>query len=100
MPVHDGSRPRAVVLSTDVAEVFPLGLRGLGSGIANGAGRSAGVVGGVLVAAISTGLGTVAVHVHPAATARPRPAPRRGVHQRPWVEEISADALAGETSDV
>ncbi len=34
------------VLYTDIAEVFPLALRGLGSGIANGTGCLAGVLGG------------------------------------------------------
>lgn len=57
------------VLYTYIAEVFPLELRGLGSGIANGTGRLAGVVGGVLVAAIFTGLGAVAVYVYLAVAA-------------------------------
>jgi putative MFS transporter len=52
------------VLYTYIAEVFPLHLRGLGSGIANGSGRLAGVVGGVLVAALYTGAGLVAVYVY------------------------------------
>lgn len=52
------------VLYTYIAEVFPLHLRGLGSGVANGSGRLAGVLGGVLVAAIYSGAGVVAVYVY------------------------------------
>lgn len=51
-------------LYTYIAEVFPLHLRGLGSGIANGSGRLAGVLGGVLVAALYSGLGLPAVYIY------------------------------------
>jgi putative MFS transporter len=57
------------VLYTYIAEVFPLHLRGLGSGIANGSGRLAGVIGGVVVAALYTGSGIVAVYVYLAVAA-------------------------------
>ncbi|MBN9794003.1 MULTISPECIES: MFS transporter [unclassified Pseudonocardia] len=57
------------VLYTYIAEVFPLHLRGLGSGIANGSGRLAGVAGGLLVAATFAGLGLTAVYVYLAAAA-------------------------------
>lgn len=57
------------VLYTYLAEVFPLHLRGLGSGVANGSGRLAGVVGGLLVAALYTGAGLVAVYVYLAVAA-------------------------------
>lgn len=50
-------------LYTYLAEVFPLHLRGLGAGIANGSGRLAGVVGGMLVAALYSGLGMAAVYI-------------------------------------
>jgi MFS transporter, putative metabolite:H+ symporter len=91
------------VLYTYIAEVFPLALRGLGSGIANGTGRLAGVVGGVLVAAIFTGLGMAAVYVYLAAAALlmglvllffGARTSNRGL------EEIASDALVDETSDV
>lgn len=90
------------VLYTYIAEVFPLALRGLGSGIANGTGRLAGVLGGVLVAAIFTGLGMAAVYVYLAIAALlmglvllffgARTSNRA-------LEEISAGALADKTSD-
>lgn len=51
-------------LYTYIAEVFPLHLRGLGSGIANGSGRLAGVVGGFLVAALYTGTGLTGVFTY------------------------------------
>ncbi|MCE0762806.1 MFS transporter [Pseudonocardia kujensis] len=51
-------------LYTYIAEVFPLHLRGLGSGIANGSGRLAGVVGGFLVAALYSGTGLVGVFTY------------------------------------
>ncbi|MFP5020704.1 MFS transporter [Pseudonocardia phyllosphaerae] len=57
------------LLYTYIAEVFPLHLRGLGSGIANGSGRLAGVVGGVLVASVYSGLGLTAVYVYLAVAA-------------------------------
>jgi putative MFS transporter len=57
------------VLYTYIAEIFPLQLRGLGSGIANGSGRLAGVIGGVVVAALYTGSGIVAVYVYLAVAA-------------------------------
>lgn len=56
-------------LYTYIAEVFPLHLRGLGSGIANGSGRLAGVVGGVLVAGLYSGLGMPAVYIYLAVAA-------------------------------
>ncbi|MDI2030365.1 MFS transporter [Saccharopolyspora sp. TS4A08] len=56
-------------LYTYIAEVFPLHLRGLGSGIANGSGRLAGVVGGLLVAGLYSGLGLPAVYVYLAVAA-------------------------------
>lgn len=56
-------------LYTYIAEVFPLHLRGLGSGIANGSGRPAGVVGGLLVAALYSGLGMAAVYIYLAVAA-------------------------------
>ncbi|TWG07836.1 MFS transporter [Saccharopolyspora dendranthemae] len=56
-------------LYTYIAEVFPLHLRGLGSGIANGSGRLAGVVGGLLVAGLYSGLGMSAVYVYLAVAA-------------------------------
>ncbi|GAA1828273.1 MFS transporter [Pseudonocardia ailaonensis] len=46
-----------------LAEIFPTSLRGLGAGIANGAGRLAVVLGSFLIAAVSTGLGFTAVFV-------------------------------------
>jgi MFS transporter, putative metabolite:H+ symporter len=91
------------VLYTYIAEVFPLALRGLGSGIANGTGRLAGVLGGVLVASIFTGLGMAAVYVYLAIAALlmglvllffGARTSNRGL------EEISAVALADKTSDV
>jgi putative MFS transporter len=51
-------------LYTYIAEVFPLHLRGLGSGIANGSGRLAGVLGGFLVAALYTGTGLTGVFTY------------------------------------
>ena len=57
------------VLYTYIAEVFPLHLRGLGSGIANGSGRLAGVLGGFLVAALYGGAGLVAVYAYLAVAA-------------------------------
>ncbi|GAA4615119.1 MFS transporter [Saccharopolyspora hordei] len=56
-------------LYTYIAEVFPLHLRGLGSGIANGSGRLAGVLGGVLVAGLYSGLGLTAVYIYLAGAA-------------------------------
>jgi MFS transporter, putative metabolite:H+ symporter len=56
-------------LYTYIAEVFPLHLRGLGSGIANGSGRLAGVLGGFLVAALYSGLGLTSVYVYLAVAA-------------------------------
>ncbi|SFN74949.1 MFS transporter, putative metabolite:H+ symporter [Pseudonocardia ammonioxydans] len=56
-------------LYTYIAEVFPLHLRGLGSGIANGSGRLAGVLGGLLVAALYSGLGMAAVYIYLAVAA-------------------------------
>jgi MFS transporter, putative metabolite:H+ symporter len=55
------------VLYTYLPEVFPTGLRGLGSGLANSLGRLAGVAGGLIVAAIFSGLGFSAVFVYVAA---------------------------------
>ncbi|MCD2187769.1 MFS transporter [Actinomycetospora soli] len=91
------------VLYTYIAEVFPLELRGLGSGIANGSGRLAGVVGGVLVAAIYTGAGTVAVYVYLAVAALLMGVVLLVFGERTSnraLEDISADALARKTSDV
>ncbi|NMH96841.1 MFS transporter [Pseudonocardia acidicola] len=51
-------------LYTYIAEVFPLHLRGLGSGIANGSGRLAGVLGGFGVAALYSGMGLTAVYAY------------------------------------
>ncbi|GAA1836723.1 MFS transporter [Pseudonocardia ailaonensis] len=56
-------------LYTYIAEVFPLHLRGLGSGIANGSGRLAGVLGGFLVAALYGGAGLVGVYSYLAVAA-------------------------------
>lgn len=56
-------------LYTYIAEVFPLHLRGLGSGIANGSGRLAGVLGGLLVAALYSGFGVMAVYTYLAVAA-------------------------------
>lgn len=49
------------VIYTYLPEVFPTSLRGLGSGIANGAGRLAGIVSGFAVAAIFTAVGFTGV---------------------------------------
>ncbi|MBO0877534.1 MAG: MFS transporter, partial [Pseudonocardia sp.] len=51
-------------LYTYIAEVFPLHLRGLGSGIANGSGRLAGVLGGFVVAVLYSGAGQTGVFVY------------------------------------
>lgn len=51
-------------LYTYIAEVFPLHLRGLGSGIANGSGRLAGVLGGFGVAALYTTTGLTGVFTY------------------------------------
>ncbi|WP_329237203.1 MFS transporter [Actinoallomurus sp. NBC_01490] len=56
-------------LYTYIAEVFPLHLRGLGSGIANGSGRLAGVLGGFLVAGLYSGMGQTAVYTYLAVAA-------------------------------
>ena len=52
------------VLYTYLPEVMPTHLRGLGAGIANGAGRLSGVAGGLIVAAVFSQLGYVAVFVY------------------------------------
>jgi len=52
------------VLYTYLPEVMPTHLRGLGSGIANGAGRLSGVAGGFIVAAVYSGLGFISVFVY------------------------------------
>ncbi|WP_236787866.1 MFS transporter [Amycolatopsis sp. GM8] len=46
-----------------LAEIFPTSLRGLGAGIANGAGRLAVVLGSLLIAAVSAGFGFTGVFV-------------------------------------
>ncbi|MET0190373.1 MAG: MFS transporter [Pseudonocardia sediminis] len=72
------------VLYTYIAEVFPLHLRGLGSGVANGSGRLAGVLGGLLVAALYSGAGLVAVYVYLAIAAL-----LLGVVMRIWGERTT-----------
>lgn len=91
------------VLYTYAAEVFPLHLRGLGSGIANGTGRLAGIVGALVVAAIFTGAGFVAVFAYLAGAALlmglvlllfgERTSNRR-------LEDIAGSSVAPKTSDV
>ncbi|MDL5159113.1 MFS transporter [Actinomycetospora termitidis] len=91
------------VLYTYIAEVFPLELRGLGSGIANGSGRLAGVLGGVLVAAIFSGLGLTAVYVYLAVAALLMGLVLLVLGERTSnraLEDISAEALVTEKSDV
>lgn len=57
------------VLYTYIPEVFPTSVRGLGSGIAGGFGRLAGVIGGVTVGWVFTGFGFTAVFVYLAVAA-------------------------------
>jgi putative MFS transporter len=58
---------QTAILYAYTPEVFPLNLRGAGTGLTNGVGRLSGVAGGAIVAAIFSGLGMGMVFVYVAA---------------------------------